>query len=273
MRIVHAFVLSNLLLFFSLQGSDIVSESILYPPDQGEIKICLEGFFEKRNVPYRSRYPDGKEVDKYRAVIIFKPLDEVICGNSSLAIGNKLISENQKTIPFFLIGDFSCYEEFSSLLGQQVYIEGTLEQSNDLFFFNLPQIHLDYVVDTKWKEEALETLSYEPVEISLKGKLYQTIYSGDTEYANIENDDIPETNLVLALERPIHIKASEKNSEFYETEKYVLELVVIPPNDNTDFSSMLNKNVQIRGTLFHSSIGHHHRRILCDAMSIDEIIE
>lgn len=41
--------------------SDIITESIEYPPDQSEVKICLEGTYEKIEVFYRTRYPNGIE--------------------------------------------------------------------------------------------------------------------------------------------------------------------------------------------------------------------
>ncbi|MBI5346011.1 MAG: DUF4431 domain-containing protein [Chlamydiae bacterium] len=251
-------------------SSDIITDSIEYPSDQSKMKICLEGTYDKIQVPYRTRYPNGVEVTNLKSIIIFKPLDKLI-GTSALSIGNKFIDQNQKTIPFFLIGKFPCYDEFAFLLGKKVYIEGSLEKSNDLFFFNIPQIHLDYVVDVKWKSEPCETLFYESKEVILEGSIYQVTYPGPSEYMSIENGDNPETSWILALKKPIHVSKTKEivEDDINYPEKYVLEVVVIPPESLT--YSVMNKKVRVKGSLFHSHTAHHSRRILCDAKSIDII--
>jgi hypothetical protein len=269
---IFIFLVLVMVRFSYAEGFDIISESILYPSSEPETKLSLEGLYEKRDIPIRSRYPNGVEVDNQHTIITFKPLEQTIYGKSSLSIGKEVVSQNQKTIPFFLIGKFPCYNEFVSLLGKQVHIEGRLEQSNDLFFFEIPQIHLDYAVDSKWIAGFCETLPYEPSEITLEGRLYQETNPGPPEYMSIEKGDVPETNMILALEKPIHVGNDEGlEDEFNEPEKYVLELVAIPPADVL-YASVINKKVKVKGTLFHAHTGHHHRRILCNA-KVMEVIE
>ena len=43
-------------------SSDAITESINYPPDQSVMKIHLEGTYEKIEVPYRTRYPNGSQL-------------------------------------------------------------------------------------------------------------------------------------------------------------------------------------------------------------------
>jgi hypothetical protein len=247
------------------------TESIEYPCDNPEIKISLVGTYEKIDISCVSRLPNGVEERHIESTIIFKPIDQPIVGTSSLSVGGQVKSQNQKTIPFFLIGECPCYDEFASLIGKRVFIEGSLEQSNDLFFFHTPQIHLDYVVEAELKNKPCKTCSYKQKEVVLEGSLYKKTYPGPPEYASIENGDSPETSWILALKNPIHVgeKSEYDDDHLNSPEKYVIEVVVVPPDDCSD--SVMNKKVRVTGSLFHAHTGHHARRILCDAKRIDSL--
>jgi hypothetical protein len=106
-----------------------ITESIEYPPDQSEVKICLEGTYEKIENPYLTRYPNGIEIKKVKPIVVLKPFEKPIVGSSSISIGNKVVSQNQKTIPFFLIGQFPCYDEYASLFGKYVYVGASYSRS------------------------------------------------------------------------------------------------------------------------------------------------
>jgi hypothetical protein len=233
----------------------IVSESINFPPDQSKVPIAIEGIYEERVIPYLSRYPDGTEAQNSKTIITFTPNNAPILGNSTITIENKIISQNQKTLPFFLVGQFRRYDEFSSLLGKEVFIDGYLEPSNDLFFFNTPQIHLNYAVESKWRNEACQELSYEPTEVTLEGKI-STLFC---------QDSISIVTYILVLDKPIHIIKNVDNIN--EPEMYVTEIQLFFPN-NFSFPTFDDKNVSLTGKLSHADSYSDHRRILCDVRSL-----
>lgn len=255
-------------------SSGVVTESIEYPSEQPEMKISLKGMYEKKEIPHTTRYPNGLEIKNCKTIITFNPFDQPLLGTSELTIGDKVVSYNQKVIPFFLIGNYPCYDEFISLLCHEVYLEGILEQSNDLFFFRIPQIHLDYVVDSKWKNESCETLPYGPEKITLEGKIHSVTYPGPPEYLSVENGDAPEISWTLTLEKPIHVGKEEEEEEedINCPEKYVIEVSLLPPDDFV-VSTLSEKKVKVMGSLFHAHTAHHCRRVLCDATRIDIIQE
>ncbi len=253
-------VFCGLLISFSVFATDTMIK-------QPVVHLALEGTYETREIRSLTRYPDGKETEKFQTITIFNPLNSPIYGSLSLSIGHEVISQDQKMIPFFLIGQFLCYDEYASLVGKQVYLEGTLEPSNDPFFFHIPQISLDYVVDVKWKDEPCETLLYEPNIISIEGRV--TEFSGLQEDEGAKNGHANEVSLILTLDKPVHVgKAGTGEYNGIDIpEKYVTEMVLIPP-DGLVGALLVNKRARVTGVLFHAHTAHHQRRILCDAKTV-----
>ena len=244
--------LVSLLLPFSLIANPIITESILFPQGQPAMPIALEGLYEEREIPYVKRYPDGSEVQYVKTILTFTPLDTPIYGNSTLSLDNKIVSQNQKTIPFFLIGSFSRYDEFSPLLGKKVFIEGSLEPSNDLFFSSLPQIHLNYIAEIKWKDQPCQHLSYEPAEVTLEGQI------------SIRDSQNTAITYILTLDNPVHINLN--TDEFHESEMYVTEIQIFPPQDISS-DAFIDKRARVTGQLYHSD-SPRNRRILCDVTTL-----
>ena len=240
------------LLPFSLIANPIITESILFPPDQPPMPIALEGLYEEREIPYVIRYPDGNEFQKVKTIRTLIPLNTPIYGNSTLSLNDKIVSQNQKTIPFFLIGSFSRYDEFSPLLGKEVFIEGSLEPSNDPFFSSLPQIHLNYIVESKWKDQPCEHLSYEPTEVTLEGQI------------SISDSQNTAITYILTLDKPVHITLN--TDEFHEPEMYVAEIQLFPP-EGISLDTFIDKRIIVKGQLYHSDTPWS-RRILCDVTTL-----
>lgn len=112
-------------------------------------------------------------------------------------------------------------------------------------------------------------LSYEPATVSLNGIIKRHTFPGPPNYESVAKGDQPEQVWVLHLSRPICISAGSD----FDTQSNVsdLQLVLVEGQKQYDrYRSMLNKRVEVTGTLFQAQTGHHHTKVLLTVTTINK---
>ena len=124
---------------------------------------------------------------------------------------------------------------------------------------------------TKKGNKEVTWCGYWPQEVKLNGKLMEATAFGSPNYGETPKTDKTEKYYYIILDAPINIKGDKKmkSPNSTETEQNVAEVqLVINWMHEKDiigsgnFKKMMHKKVIVSGTLFHSSTGHHHKKVL-----------
>jgi hypothetical protein len=108
---------------------------------------------------------------------------------------------------------------------------------------------------------ALITIPYEPNVVQLTGILCESVCPGPPEYASIEMGDAQEHIFVLKLDSPIHVRdVNPKENSWNEPEDNVSEIQVAASPKETQH--LVNKHVEITGSLFHAITAHHRTEVV-----------
>jgi hypothetical protein len=105
-------------------------------------------------------------------------------------------------------------------------------------------------------------LSYEPAQVQLSGKVSKKEAYGPPGYGEDPAHDRRESYFVLALTTPICVSADPKSPVNNESETDVREVQLLYLSGHTLQGAWLNRNISVRGTLFHQVTGHHRTKVL-----------
>jgi hypothetical protein len=108
-------------------------------------------------------------------------------------------------------------------------------------------------------------LRYEPVVVSLSGKLIRETFAGPPNYYDIQKGDRAETFFLLVLAKPI-CTSIDQNDFQNRAERSVEKLQLVFFNDAAGnyrkYRPFLGRNVQCEGKLFSAQTGHHYTPVL-----------
>ena len=107
-------------------------------------------------------------------------------------------------------------------------------------------------------------LSYEPDTVVLKGTIRRHTFPGPPNYESVAKGDQAETVWLLHLTQPICVSASSE----WEKETGVSKLQLVFANSSQYDKALLNRKVDVTGTLYHQHTGHHHTKVLITVGSI-----
>ena len=107
-------------------------------------------------------------------------------------------------------------------------------------------------------------LTYEPDTVVLKGTIRRHTFAGPPNYESIAKGDLAETVWLLHLTQPICVSASSD----WEKETGVSKLQLVFANSSQYDKALLNRKVDVTGTLYHQHTGHHHTKVLITVGSI-----
>jgi len=113
-----------------------------------EPELSLEGVLRTAERQRMTRYPDGmveKWVERHTVLVTDKP----IILSRSISIENQQPLVQQESLPFIrvLIGD-----EFESLLGKRVQLNGHLMKPIDFFLLEDITFDVDTALDVEWQQ-------------------------------------------------------------------------------------------------------------------------
>ena len=225
-------------------------------------KLSLEGILKTAQRERITKHPDGKEEKWIERHNVLVP-DEPIILSRTISIGDRKSVVQQKSIPFIRV---CLKEEFESLKGKRVQLQGYLTKPFD--FFLLDDIEFDVItaLDVIWEQKhQTRTVKYEPDITELRGTIYQKIYPGPPNYENIEKGDRLETAFILALNEPINVEVeSLEEDDLNQTERGVRE-IHISFTDSEPPKECWDREISVKGTLYSAHTGHHRRRVLMSA--------
>jgi hypothetical protein len=109
---------------------------------------------------------------------------------------------------------------------------------------------------------------YESETYTLAGNLSEKVFYGPPGYGQDTTKDERIVTYILKLYRPIDVYSEKKKDDPSATEKNVAEIqLVIKENAKV---LPVNKNVSVKGKLFHGVSGHHLTAVLMDVVEIRE---
>ena len=116
---------------------------------------------------------------------------------------------------------------------------------------------------------ANECLKYEPVLVTLEGRLIERAFAGPPNYEDTLKGDRPEHALILVLSRAVCVQADTLDPSHQE-ERGIEELQVGWLNDGAmkDLHRSVGRKVVLRGELMHAISGHHHTKLLVMAQRV-----
>lgn len=199
--------------------------------------------------------PNGKkEVTIERKIVLVT--DTPLIFSQSITSGKEQIAITETSYPHIGV---TLPEEFISLIGKRVQCHGNFKRSFD-FIGDAIILQVDTALDAEQPINQLKTVFYEPEEVEVSGLLHEIIYPGPPEYMSIEMGDQPEKTTILTLGEPINV-AIKKEDGLNEPEQGVRQLEVVF-RDSVPSENQMKGEITLKGTLFHSHTGHHHRRVL-----------
>ena len=244
------------ILSFPMYSSEIHANPIGDLPQN----VVVEGILAEMQVRRTTKHADEKEDVKLEKRFVVIPDAPIVLRRSIIMAGSEMILQ-QKSLPSLLI---NMSDEFVSLIGKRVRIEGELEKPFDFFFHDEAQLNVNTILDCEWiKSHQPKVFSYEPAVVALTGKIYNTTRPGPPEYLSIEQGDAPETSLILALKEPIDVghKDDPEIDDFNTFEQGVREIQLVFLKDEPP-QNAFNREIVVSGSLFHQHTAHHRRRIL-----------
>lgn len=149
-------------------------------------------------------------------------------------------------------------EEFLPLIERHVQCSGTFQKTYN--HGNEIEFHIDTALDINQLSHQLKTVFYEPEEVEVRGMLYEETYPGPPEYMSVEQGDCPEEVVILTLKDPINVRVAQ-DDDFNEPEQGVRELHVVFA-DSMPSKHQMNREIALKGTLYHAYTAHHRRRVL-----------
>ena len=114
-----------------------------------------------------------------------------------------------------------------------------------------------------------KVLSYEPANVTLTGRLVSKTFHGPPNYGENPKTDSKENQYILILDSAVDVVGDQNE----QTTERGVKRVTLVVNDFKahPVETLLGSRVEVQGTLFHSSTGHHHTKILINVTSIKEL--
>ncbi len=109
---------------------------------------------------------------------------------------------------------------------------------------------------------AIETLHYEPVVVTLQGTLSLQDFAGPPNYEDIKKGDRLEQSWILTLKSPVRVEASA-GDDLYYTQENIREIQLVCAKEcGKKFSLSSGRKATLIGTLFSAHTGHHYKSVL-----------
>ena len=109
---------------------------------------------------------------------------------------------------------------------------------------------------------AAPCVQYEPVVVTVTGKILAREDYGPPGYGEDRAHDAKERHLYIALDSPLCVDAGQDPDNRREANVKLMEMVY---GDYRFQKKWLGSHVSVTGTLFHAFSGHHHTRVLITA--------
>ncbi len=107
-----------------------------------------------------------------------------------------------------------------------------------------------------------ECLPYEPMQVSLCGKIVELTYPGRPNFESIKDGDEAETYWYLFLHDPTCVKG-KAGDDLDVDESNIQEIqLILDAKQYKQYRSLIGKKACVSGALSHEISGHHHRTIL-----------
>jgi hypothetical protein len=117
--------------------------------------------------------------------------------------------------------------------------------------------------------QARTCLLYEPDVSILNGVIAKKDFPGPPGYQDISQGDKRETSWILMMDKPFCVQG-KNNDPINIPETNISEVqLVIGSNLYDTYRTLLGKQVTVKGTLFHSTTGHHQTRVLVTVLDIE----
>jgi hypothetical protein len=110
-------------------------------------------------------------------------------------------------------------------------------------------------------------LSYEPAVVELEGKLTIAVKYGPPNYGENPQTDEKIKVPILVLSQPVNVRGDPTSDVNTESVEGVKE-VQLSLKRGIAYRQLIHRRVVVKGTLFHSSTGHHYTRVLMDVQEI-----
>ena len=137
----------------------------------------------------------------------------------------------------------------------------SLLRVTSIFLVAMFCLHVCFATQSKRK-----VLNYEPANVTLTGVVVSKTYYGPPNYGESPKTDSKETQYVLILDSPVDIVGDRSD----QTTERGVKRVTLVVNDFKahHVETLLGSRVEVQGTLFHASTGHHHTKVLINVASI-----
>lgn len=183
---------------------------------ESEPEFVIEGVLHRAERTCITRYPEGTEETKVEKSIVLVTNEPVVLSRS-IALGSNQVAVQKESLSCLNV---NLDEEFISLIGKRVKLYGSFTKPFDFFFRNEIEFEANTALDSEWTQTHQPTIvSYEPELVQLTGKLYEKEYPGPPEYTSVEEGDLSEVVLILALTKPIEVRNATRAEDDWNAPK------------------------------------------------------
>lgn len=111
-------------------------------------------------------------------------------------------------------------------------------------------------------------LHYEPTQVRISGTLVRQTFPGPPNFASVARGDTAETGYYLKTVKPLCTTAHPYEEASSYQNQHLVQLV-LSTGQYRQLRPKLGQMVNLKGTLFDSSTGHHHTSVLMTVLSFD----
>ncbi len=105
-------------------------------------------------------------------------------------------------------------------------------------------------------------LKYEPEDLKLVGTIETKVFPGPPNYESMERGDFPETAWLLQLAQPVCVAEGDLRDQQVSEPRVTTIQLVFRGDQFAHAARLIGTKVEVRGSLFHKSTGHHHAPVL-----------
>lgn len=140
----------------------------------------------------------------------------------------------------------------------------SLLRVTSIFLVTMFCLHVCFATQRKRK-----VLNYEPANVTLTGVVVSKTYYGPPDYGESPKTDSRESQYVLILDSAVDVVGDQSEP----TTELGVKRVTLVVNDFKahPVENLLGTRVEVQGTLFHASTGHHHTKVLINVTSIRQL--
>jgi hypothetical protein len=113
---------------------------------------------------------------------------------------------------------------------------------------------------------AAACLHYGGSPVTLSGEVKLQTFFGPPNYGENPDTDSRETQAILLLEKPICVEANP--TDYEEAEQNQREITLVPLGKE-NLKNYNEKQITVKGRLYHAHTGHHHTPVLIKIMHIE----